>query len=572
MSAELFDRYVQKHYSRIEHYPPFVQRILIGGFKRFFYDERIETFLYEHRDDDAKTFIASVLEYFRIAVSVKQNELSHIPSYGRCVVVANHPLGAIDALALLHVLLGIRKDVSIVANDFLSSIDNLNEVVIPVDNVNGHVDKKSLRTIYQALSEEGMVVIFPAGEVARNASGTLKDGPWKSGFYKVAKKMRAPILPVVIEASNTKRFYAVSKLHRSLSTMMLVKEMFHSFDKKIALRIGQPVPYDSYVAGGVSTKEGVKLFSKHFRRVAKGKKPLLSVQNGIAVAQDPVEVRKALHHASKLTDLSNGMEVYLYRSDKPSCVIKELGRLRELSFRQVGEGTGKQSDWDRYDLHYDHIVIWNDEAMEIVGAYRVAQGQDVLSRFGFEGLYSHELFRFDPSFEGIANEGLELGRSFVHPKYWNSRALDYLWRGIGSYLKANPHIRYLFGPVSLSNAYTPHARALIVYFYKHYFGSTRRLVFHKARYKVPRDMERYCEEIFCGSDYKADFRVLKEELSYMGFTVPTLYKHYTELCEEGGVRFMDFGYDKDFGYCIDGFITVDLTRIKANKHQRYFGV
>jgi hypothetical protein len=168
-------------------------------------------------------------------------------------------------------------------------------------------------------------------------------------------------------------------------------------------------------------------------------------------------------------------------------------------------------------------------------------------------------------------QGIELGRSFVQPKYWGKRSLDYLWYGIGAYLKKNPDVRYLFGPVSLSNSYPKTAKDLIVWFYQHYYSDQENLANAYTPYRINADVQSQLDQFFVGNDIKADFKKLKEQLDYFGATVPTLYKQYTELCEEGGVRFMDFGVDADFNYCVDGLVMVDLHHIKEKKRERYMG-
>ena len=252
-------------------------------------------------------------------------------------------------------------------------------------------------------------------------------------------------------------------------------------------------------------------------------------------------------------------------------MIREIGRLREISFRHVGEGSGKKRDIDFYDFSYKHLVVWDEEALEIAGAYRIGICREIVEDEGVEGLYTSTLFEYTPAFEPYFEQGIELGRSFVQPKYWNSRALDYLWQGVGAYIRKYPQIRYLFGPVSLSAALSDEAKALLIFFYSHYFGTDEKLVRHKEPYVLSREnWERY-KSLFAGVDYRGDIRVLKDERALMGYTVPTLYKQYTEVCEEGGVKFMDFGYDKDFNDCIDGFIVCDMQQLKASKRKRYIG-
>lgn len=160
----------------------------------------------------------------------------------------------------------------------------------------------------------------------------------------------------------------------------------------------------------------------------------------------------------------------LYETEVENCVLKEIGRLREISFRHVGEGSGEKRDIDSYDFYYKHLIIWDDEALEIAGAYRIGDCREIIEDFDVDGLYTSTLFKYDSAFMPYFEHGLELGRSFVQPKYWNSRALDYLWQGIGAYVRENPNIRYLFGPVSLSDTFTTQAKALLIYYYSHYFA------------------------------------------------------------------------------------------------------
>ncbi|WP_232087486.1 lysophospholipid acyltransferase family protein [Sulfurovum sp. ST-21] len=565
------ENYLIHHYPAIEHFPALAKKLLFSSVRKLFHENQINDFLEKNRYKDAYSFIEAVLDYFEVDIALKQKEMSHVPPYGRVVIIANHPLGTLDAMAMIYLLKDVRKDIKIVANSFLKEFENLKELIIPVDNISGKMSRETLEGIYSALESEKAVIIFPSGEVSRARPNGVKDTAWKSGFYKIAKKTYSPILPVYIKATNSKSFYLLSMLNRSFATATLPHEMFKARGKEIRFTIGNPVPYESYCIQGVPQKEAVKLIRKHFYRVARGKPNLLKVQKGISLAEAPSDIKHALSQGELLGETADGKQIILYESELENCVIKEIGRLREISFRHVGEGSGEKRDVDSYDFYYKHIVIWDDSDLEIAGAYRIGECAQIIEDFGGEGLYTSTLFKYDKAFEPYFCRGLELGRSFVQPKYWNSRALDYLWQGIGAYIKSHPAIRYLFGPVSLSDSFTPQAKALIIYFYQHYFPDRKMLVAHKARYKIPKEMKAYCEDIFCGHDYRADQRILKEELSYMGYTIPPLYKQYAEVCEEGGVQFMDFGYDKHFNYCIDGFIFVDLDFMKESKRKRYIG-
>ncbi|MEA1879657.1 MAG: lysophospholipid acyltransferase family protein [Campylobacterota bacterium] len=566
------ENYMVHHYPSIEALPNIAKNVLFSGMKKLFHEKQINTFMADNAHKDTFSYVEAIVDYFDISVSLKTNELTRIPAYGRTVIIANHPLGALDAMALIHLLKDVRKDIKIVANSFLYQFDNLRDIIIPVDNIQGKMSKETVKHIYKALEAEEAVIIFPSGEVSRAKPHGIKDTPWKSGFLKIASKMQAPILPIYISAKNSKNFYLLSMINRSLATATLPHEMFKAKGKTIEFKIGKAIAFESYSRVSISAKETVKLLRKHFYKVAKNHKPIFATQNEISIPEESRELKAELKNGTELGKTTDGKSIIVYESEVENCVIKEIGRLREISFRHVGEGSGKKRDIDGYDFYYKHLIIWDDEALEIAGAYRIGNCSDIIHDFDIEGLYTSTLFKFDTSFNVYFEQGLELGRSFVQPKYWNSRALDYLWQGIGAYVSKYPNIRYLFGPVSLSDSFTTQAKALLIYFYNHYFGTKETLVKHKAPYKMSKEMEGYCEEIFCGHDYRADQRVLKEELSYMGNTIPTLYKQYAELCDEGGVQFLDFGYDKDFNYCIDGFILVDLHLMKESKRKRYIGL
>lgn len=557
------------HYPAIDTFPQAVKKVLFSTMKKLFHENQINTFMADNAHKDTFSYVEAIVDYFDISISLKTNELTRIPAYGRTVIIANHPLGALDAMALIHLLKNVRKDIKIVANSFLYQFDNLKDIIIPVDNVQGKMEKETLKRIYKSLEAEEAVIIFPSGEVSRAKPHGIKDTPWKSGFLKIASKMQAPILPIYISAKNSKNFYFLSMINRSLATATLPHEMFKAKGKTIEFKIGKTIAFESYGRAKLPVKETVKLLRKHLYKVAKNHKPIFATQNEISVPEESRELKTELKNGTELGKTTDGKKIIVYESEVENCVIKEIGRLREISFRHVGEGSGKKRDIDVYDFYYKHLIIWDDEALEIAGAYRIGNCKDIINDFDIEGLYTSTLFKFDASFEPYFEQGLELGRSFVQPKYWNSRALDYLWQGIGAYVKMNPSIRYLFGPVSLSDSFSTQAKELLIYFYSHYFGAEKQMVQHKAKYRISKEMKAYCEETFCGNDYRQDQRVLKEELSYLGHTIPTLYKQYAELCNENGVQFLDFGYDKAFNYCIDGFILVDLHLMKESKKNRY---
>jgi putative hemolysin len=563
--------YLEHNYEGFNKLPNILKNISTALLRRLFHESEVNSFLDKHQHKDAYGFVEAVLDHFEVDITIHKNQLQRIPSYGRCVVIANHPLGALDALALLYVLKDIRKDIKIVATKFLASIENLQDLIVPVDNIRGKMDKSSLERMYDTLKKEQLLILFPSGEVSRARVNGIKDTKWRSGFLRIASKMQAPILPIYIGAKNSKFFYTLSSFNKSLAAITLPNEMFKFYGKNIEFKIGKMIPYDSYNIPALTVKDTVKLLKKHLERLSSNKPCLFKTQNEIALAENHQELKTELLKAKELGETKDGKKIFLYSSSEESSVLKEIGRLREISFRHVKEGSGKKRDIDEYDLIYDHIVLWDDKDGEIVGSYRVAKTRDILGNYGKDGLYTSTLFDFQETFDEYFTKGLELGRSFIQPKYQNSRALDYLWQGIGAYLRENSDVRYMFGPVSISKSYNFEATAMMIYFYMNYFGSEILHVKHKERFIIPSQLENEFETIFELNNYKKDLITLRDKLQLQGLAIPTLYKQYSDLCEDGGVMFSDFGIDKDFEDCVDGFIIVDITKLKAHKRERYLG-
>ena len=286
----------------------------------------------------------------------------------------------------------------------------------------------------------------------------------------------------------------------------------------------------------------------------------------MAHPEDRRQLKRELKNSQLIGSTSDGKQIYNFTHNTDSAVMRELGRLRELTFRAVGEGTGLKRDVDLYDRIYDHIVLWDNDELEIVGAYRMAPTKRVIEHHSDIGLYTETLFDLSKLSEEIQQQGLELGRSFVQPKYWGKRSLDYLWQGIGAYLNQNTDIRYLLGAVSVSNDLNREAKASLIRFYQTYFGSSQKLKVHaKTPYLLPTDVGLS----FSGDDYQHEFSLLKEKMKQEGTSIPTLYKQYSELCEPGGTQFCSFNVDKDFSDCIDGFVLVDMDLMKPQKRKRY---
>lgn len=514
-------------------------------------------------------FLERVLEHFGFGYSIRSFERERIPAARRVVIVANHPLGSLDGIALLKLVLEIRPDVKIVANDLLMAITPLHPLLLPVNNMSGGTDKEKILCIQKYLENEGAVVFFPAGEVSRIRPNGVRDTHWHSGFLRIALRTQSPILPIYVKGKNSTLFYSVSTLSKPLSTLLLVREMFKQAEKTIAFRVGEMISHETYAANQLPNAIKVKLFKKHLYRIATDRKVIWPTQSPIAHPESRKHLKHDIEQCRLIGETQDQKSIYLVEQAENTSIMRELGRLRELSFRTIGEGAGVRRDIDRFDRYYKHLVLWDADQLEIVGAYRIGVVSEIIADFGVEGLYTHSLFRFTPPFIKRIKHGLELGRSFVQPKYWGKRSLDYLWFGLGAFLRENPQFQYLFGPVSISNSMPATAKDLMVYLYKLYFGETTPEASSRNPYLLTASVQQQLQAKFCGTDYQKDFKLLKSMLSNMNTNVPTLYKQYCDLCEPGGVKFQDFNVDTNFSDCIDGLILVETNKIKRKKRERY---
>ncbi|MCT7601541.1 lysophospholipid acyltransferase family protein [Aliarcobacter butzleri] len=559
---------IEKKFPKIKEKENVLKKSLLKIAKKIVHEDSINQFLSQNSHLKGFDFVDAVLDYFDFDYTVSSNDLQNIPSTGKVIIIANHPLGGLDALCLLKLVGQIRKDVKILANDFLVGFEALHSLMIPLDNFKDRQSKESIKKIYEALKNEEAIIIFPAGEVSRATPKGVKDPAWNKGFLNFAKNSNSAILPIFLDAKNSKTFYTISLINKTFSTLLLSNEMFNKKSKNINIKIGQIIPSENITPKGLNKDFLVNLYKKHLYALKKGKKSFFETQSAIAHPVSKIDLYNELKKSPLLGQTNDGKKIYLYDYVEDSIVLKELGRLREISFRKVGEGVNKKRDIDKYDVYYQHIILYDKNELEIVGAYRMGNSDMIFKEFGTKGFYSNTLFQFNDEFMFYLQNSIELGRSFVQPKYWGTRALDYLWYGIGAYVKTNPNIKYMFGPVSISGAFPAIAKDMLVFYYNYYYSSEKNLVEARTPFSYSSHIHDI-KEFFTLEDKKRDFKSLKIALSNIGVNVPTLYKQYSELTLDDGVKFLDFNVDKNFGDCIDSFILVEIDKIKDSMKQRY---
>jgi len=562
---------IDEHLPALLRRPPLIRKSLQAMLRIIFHEKELQNFQARFPHLEGHDFVEQLLDYFDFGYTLQGNERERIPVQGRVIIIANHPIGTLDAAVLVKLAGEIRRDVKAVSNQLLAAIKPLSPLLLPVDNLGSQTSREQLRAVYTHLEKDGAVIIFPAGEVSRMGPSGIRDGCWSNGFLRIAKSTKSPILPIYVNGRNSIFFYTLSWVARPLSSLWLIREMFKQASRSVNISIGNPITYENYQRVHLPLKSQVKLFQRHVYRIGKHKEPVFATLRAIAHPEERQLLRQEIRRCELLGETRDRKSIYLYEFNPDSSIMREIGRLRELSFRAAGEGTGKRRDVDTFDRHCQQIILWDEAELEIVGAYRLRDTRQLVMHDdnSDKPVYTTTLFDLESEMQPVLAKGLELGRSFVQPRYWGRRSLDYLWFGIGAYLHSHPGYRYLFGPVSISDSYPVSAKDMLVYFYAHYFSGKIPLVRAKLPYRLEPDADQKLKETFCGSDYKRDFVTLKSRLAYLGHSVPTLFKQYGELCDPGGVQFSSFNIDPGFANCIDAFVVVDLQRLKKSKRIRY---
>lgn len=550
--------------------PDWIVKLIVGSINKVLHVDQINDLLSRNHGKKGIELIDDLFDELNFSYQVSNSDLKKIPAEGRLILVANHPIGSLDGLSLYKLVYELRKDVKVVTTDILSQIQIFKDVFLGVDIETLSEQRKSIVQIGRALQNEEVVIIFPAAEVARLNFFRVRDSRWNKGSIFFAKKFNVPILPVYVHARNSWFFYLFSMINKGLSRVLLANEMYNKKNKTINLKIGDPIPTRAFSSDGINIKAKTHLLKKHVYSLKSGKGGFFATEKNIIHPVDSKIVHKELMKAKFLGKTGDDKLIILTSMEESPNVVQEIGRLRELTFRKVGEGTGKKVDLDKFDKYYKHIVVWDENELDIVGAYRLGVGKEIIKDYGFDGFYSSTLFKYREVFtRDYLPDSIELGRSFVQKKYWNTNALHYLWLGIGAYCAHNPETKYMFGPVSISNSYPEQSKNWIVAYCQKWFSTETEFASANRRFLIHEEEREKINKIFVGENHKQDYFTVKNMLKPMGFTFPVLYKHYSELCDENGVQFLDFGVDPDFENCIDGLILVDIAKIKDEKKERY---
>jgi putative hemolysin len=539
-----------------------------------------------------RSILENVLAEMRVEWRISEADLARIPENGPAVVTSNHPFGLLDGAVLGALLNQVRPDVKVLTNHMLSGVPELHEYCIFVDPFGGEGsiarNRRSVRQALQWLENGGMLAMFPSGEVShfRFRDMSIADPEWNSMAARLVRRTGAVAVPVFLPGSNSPTFQALGVLHPQLRTQRLISEFLQQTDREVEVRLGSKITAETLRNAG-SDRDAASylrwrtyILSERDARHARPAKKIPAVF-GAMLRPKPSEPVAAAVPAELLAKNLKGLAaedllfqnrefaVYLARASQIPDVLQEIGRLREVTFRAVGEGVGREVDLDRFDDHYRHLLLWSRERSELVGSYRIGFTSEILPAAGVGGLYTNTLFRYEANLFDELGPALELGRSFVRLEYQRQYApLLMLWKGIGRYLAAHPEFAVLFGAVSISNRYCPWSRELLFRFF------TGQDAHHLARLVTPRApfRPRWLRQAqhFAPHSKIRELDQLTDPIADVepdGKGVPILLKHYSKL----GGRMLGFNVDKDFSDVLDGLVLVDLRKSDRTVLQRYMG-
>ncbi len=534
--------------------------------------DKINQIYARHYDKDSMAFTHSVLNDAGIKYNISKPDLVKIPSEGGFIIIANHPYGGVEGLILLDAISEKRPDFKIMANFLFNWIDPIKDKVFGVNPFETHKNAYSsfhgLKKAFIHVCSGHPLVIFPAGEVSsyQDNPKMIADPHWNSSIIRFIKNAEVPVIPMYFHGGNSWLFHFMGRMHPLLRTIKIPSELLNKQNETINIRVGNPISVKEQEEFHDISKYGRYLRAKTY---ALGTSLEFDNKNQNEAHSEPIfkaidtdvlahEIISITPHY-QLLQWQNYM-VYCAPSTLIPNLTAEIGRLREITFREVGEGTQQSTDLDEFDAYYHQLFIWDSNLQRIVGGYRIGKGKDIISRFGIKGFYTQTLFRMDKRMLPILSESIELGRSFVVKDYQRKpMSLFLLWKGILCLLQKNNNYSYLIGPVSISNSYTKLSQEVMIeYIKKHHFDHGI------ARYVKPRkpfvsklpnvDTEILTEKI---TDFNTLDQIIRD-IEPLNHKMPVLLKKYLDL----GGKIASFNVDPQFSNTVDGFLLLELSLVK----------
>ncbi len=546
--------------------------------------------LYRRVQQSPESFrLENLLAEMRVRAQVGEADQARIPATGPVVVVANHPYGMLDGAILTVLLTRARPDVKVLSNFLLADVPELQKHCIFVDpfqtDRSAESNRRALRQALAWLQQGGMLAMFPSGEVSywQMPAAQIVDPAWNDAAVRLLRRTGATALPIYFCGHNGVRFQLMGMLHPKLRTSLLAQEFLQQEGKTVEVRVGSAITADA-VEAIRDDREATEYLRWRTYLLARRSKPeavwhtalrsrlAFKVQEPVAA---PVPADLLADEVARLPEdqclAENGdLSVYLGTAREVPQLLREVGRLREITFRGAGEGTGRSRDLDLFDDYYSHILLWHKTKRELVGAYRAGNTAEILAKRDIGGLYTSTLFRYDERIFQKLGPALELGRSFVRPEYQRQYApLLLLWKGIARMVARQPEIPVLFGAVSISNDYNEASREMIYRFFEARMKDDELAGFIEPRRPFrPAPLRKW--------DCRGMSRALRDldELSQPindvetdGKGLPILLRQYAKI----GGKLLGFNLDRKFSNVLDGLVVVDLRQTEPAVLERYMG-
>ena len=529
----------------------------------------------KHKDKKDIVFLNAILNEVQIQFEIPEEDLKRIPKEGAFITVSNHPLGGIDGILLLKLLAEKRRDFKIVANFLLHRIEPLKPFVMPVNPFEDRKDAQSsvsgIKNALLHLKEGAPLGIFPAGEVSTYKDGKLiVDKPWEEGAIKLIHHAKVPIIPIYFHAKNSRLFYLLSRISGTFRTAKLPSELLTQGSRVIKVRIGKAIPvkdqneHEKLDDFHAFIRKKTYMLANPFQ--AQGpfiKPPNLKLPKQPKAIIGPVSVEKMDEEIAQLREndarllVSKNYEVFFASSDEIPNILTEIGRLREITFREVGEGTNNAIDLDVYDNYYHHMFLWDNTAKIVVGAYRMGLGENIFAKYGLDGFYVNTLFRLEPELNTMMSQTIEMGRAFIVKEYQQKpMPLFLLWKGIVHVTLRYPQHKYLMGGVSISNQFSNFSKSLMIEFMKsHYYDPYLAQYIHpKKEYKVKL---KDADKDFVFDESKEDmvkFDKIIDEIEPGSLRMPVLLKKYVKQ----NAKLVAFNVDPKFNNAVDGLMYIRI--------------
>ncbi|MCC6463617.1 MAG: GNAT family N-acetyltransferase [Saprospiraceae bacterium] len=518
------------------------------------------------RSEKLRDLAQAKLAEARISLDIEAFDQKNLAKCKNAVFVCNQLLPGMDEWILTYLLAGQAESVKILHPYPTPPPRSLEDLVIRPQP--GSVQEGFLRLNFAKKLDKYVQKGAAVGlslDFSENLLGNMGKNLLRLRILKQLRKAGQPIVPVHLIADHLPGGF----LRRAFSGIPYTA---FSSPVRVSVRIGSPISPKDMDQFDQNRLWGQFLQAKIFSLGSsfdiqpehitgdkpENQQPLADPVDPELVSADIAALAPEYHIAKR-----GPFDVYVAPFVALPHVMFEIARLRELTFRAAGEGTGMARDLDAHDMYYLQLVIWDREARCIVGGYRLGQGDLIFKRFGVQGFYTHSLFKMRDEFFPVLQQAVELGRSYVVPDYQKHRLpLFLLWKGILNFLLANPNYRYVYGPVSISKEFSDVSKSVIVEFVKRFCFDEElaKMVRPRKPFRVKTKSvnTRLLAEMLHG-EFDA-LETFVEAIEPSHFKVPVLFRQYLKQ----NARFIAFNVDPNFSDCLDGLMILDLHNLPAS--------